>query len=166
MRNKRTTRDPIGTYQREAAAARRVGEDQRCACGEVRPEALIAGSDPIVCAACDRKQRGKSPFDNHHAAGESNNPTTIRIPVNDHRAELSTKQYDWPPETLENKNLSPLLAAAACIRGCIDSVIYLIEKLLFWIAEMLELLDKILAEKLGPKWWIGTELERFKTKRN
>jgi hypothetical protein len=159
-------RDPIGTYQRKESAARRVGEDQRCACGEDRPEALIAGSDPMMCAACDRKRYGESPFDDHHVAGKSNNPTTTRIPVNDHRAEISPKQYEWPPETLENKHGSPLLAAAGCIRGCIDTIVYLLQKLLLWIAEMLELLDKILAEKLGPKWWIGTEVERFKAKRN
>jgi hypothetical protein len=166
MPNKRTPRDPIGKYQREQSAARRVGRDQRCISGEDRPEALIAGSDPMICAACDRKRRGKSQLDDHHVAGQSNNPTTIRIPVNDHRAELSAKQYEWPRETLENDAGSPVIAAAGCLRGCIDTFVYLLEKLLLWIAEMLELLDKVLAEKLGPNWWDGTGLDRFKPKQN
>src|ERR1700687_5110889 len=43
-------RDPIGAYARKATAARRVGEDTKCACGEARPEALIPNSKPTVCA--------------------------------------------------------------------------------------------------------------------
>jgi hypothetical protein len=32
---------------------------------------------------------------------------------------------------------------------------------LAWVADMLEAADAFLASKLGPKWWVGTELERF-----
>jgi hypothetical protein len=32
-------------------------------------------------------------------------------------------------------------------------------------AEMLEALDPFLAKRLGPEWWIGTEMERFAPKR-
>jgi hypothetical protein len=43
--------DPIAAYARRAQAARRLPKNARCACGESRPEALIAGSKPIICAA-------------------------------------------------------------------------------------------------------------------
>lgn len=99
--------------------------------------------------------------DEHHPAGAANNPMTIPMPVNDHRAELSVAQSDWPKRTLENHNGSPLLAAAGCIRGYADTDFYLIEKLLLRRAEMLEALDAFLAQELGPEWWVGTELERF-----
>ena len=164
MRKKRTPRDPIATYSRKSKATRRIGQDRRCACGEARPEALIPGSDPAVCAACKRTQHGSNPVDDHHPAGKSNSPVTIPIPVNDHRAELSTAQQEWPRSTLENPQRSPLLAAAACIRGLIDTIFYLLEKLLLWVAEMLELLDKILSRKLGTHWWEKTELKRFEPK--
>src|SRR5579872_578251 len=95
-------RDPIKARQRKAVAARRVGENATCSCGEERPEALILGSDPIICAACERKTSGKKIMDNHHFAGEANNPLTVPVPVNDHRATLSVDQYDWPAKTLEN----------------------------------------------------------------
>ena len=77
------------------------------------------------------------------------------------RAELNVAQHDWPKETLENKERNPVLAAAGCVRGFVDRVIYLLKKLLLWIPEMLEALNKFLCQKLGPKWWVGTELEQF-----
>jgi len=81
--------------------------------------------------------------------------------VNDHRARLSVDQADWPKSTLMNAHGSPLLAAAACLRGFVDTVLYLIEQGLLWIAEMLEKLDEFLLKKLGPRWWRGTEVEQF-----
>jgi hypothetical protein len=160
MSRKLSKRDPIGMYQRSATAARSVGQKQ-CACGEARPEALIPGSNPTICADCKRKQKGHSTKDNHHPAAEANDPTTIPVPVNDHRAELSVAQYDWPAATLGNPDRSPLLARAACIRGYADTNVYLIEKLLLPGADCYELLNALLTEKFGPKWWEKTELQRF-----
>ena len=165
MKKRLPIRDPIAAHQRKSVAARRVGENAQCACGELRPEALVRGSDPVICAACDRKKRDKSTSDRHHVAGRSNSPATIPIPVNDHRARLSTDQHDWPRQTLENPNGSPLLAAAACVRGFADTLFYLIEKFLLWIPGLLEALDAFLFEKLGPKWWIGTPLEKYAPRR-
>ncbi|MGB2795369.1 MAG: hypothetical protein WBC32_18035 [Candidatus Acidiferrales bacterium] len=142
---------------------RRVGFDAQCACGESRPEALLSGSNPAICAACDRKRRGKATLDRHHIAGKSNSAVTIPIPVNDHRARLSADQHDWPKQTLENPNGSPLLAAAASLRGYSDTTIYLLETLLH--PEMLEALDALLIQKLGPEWWIGTPMEKYAQRR-
>jgi hypothetical protein len=165
MPKKLPQRDPIGAYQREATAARRVGIGQKCGCGENRPGALITGSEPTICAACDRKARGMTSFDGHHVAGEANSSIKIPIWVNDHRAWLSELQRDWPKETLENPRGDPLLAAAACIRGFAETLFYLIDKLLLWIPEMLESLAAILVEMRGPEWWVGTKIERFVPKR-
>ncbi|MGA8534267.1 MAG: hypothetical protein WB615_09195 [Candidatus Tumulicola sp.] len=116
--------------------------------------ALIAGRSPIVCYECDAISRGKAPFEEHHVAGRANDPTTLTIPSNDHRAELSVDQYDWPLNTLQNPEGSPLLAIAARVRGFIDSVTYLIRNLLIRIPEDLEAYDAQLHERLGPKWWL------------
>src|SRR5205085_882591 len=105
-----------------------------------------------------------APSDRHHVAGSANSPVTVSILVNDHRAILSTAQYDWPRETLENPQGDPLKAAAACIRGFIDTIRYLCESLLEWIAEMVERLSEYLIERNGPEWWIGTPLEQFARK--
>jgi hypothetical protein len=85
----------------------------------------------------------------------------VAVPANDHRAELSVAQYDWPKATLENPHGSPLLTAAACIRGFIETAIYLIDQLLSWTAEMLEVLNAILVDKFGPEWWVNTPLAQF-----
>jgi hypothetical protein len=161
MPRKLPIRDPIAAHQRKAIAARRFGQDAQCACGESRPEALILNSSPIKCYECDRKKHGKATVDWHHVAGKSNSPITIPVPVNDHRARLSADQYDWPRKTLENPKRSPVLAIAAATRGFIDTNAYLMEKLLYETAEMLEALDFFLEERLGPNWWIGTPMEKY-----
>jgi hypothetical protein len=158
-------RDPRSVYRREVIAARCVGEGRKCACGESRPDALIRGSDPIICTKCKRKLNEQKAMDDHHIAGEANNSTgTIAVPVNDHRAELSTAQHDWPQKTLHNPERSPLLSGAAHIRGFADTLLYLIGEFLLWIADMLELLDTFLERKLGPKWWKHTKLKAFEPK--
>jgi hypothetical protein len=161
---KKRVGDPIRKYQRKSRAARRLA-GQSCACGEARPEALVAGSVPTICAACARKRRRQSPLDRHHPAGKANNPATVAIPVNDHRANLSVAQYDWPKDTWKNPLSSPLLAGAACIRGFCDTITYLIDELLLWVARLLEALDEHLKKRLGPKWWLGTEMDQFTPKR-
>lgn len=159
-------RDPIAAQQRKNVAARRFGPGAQChLCRESRPEALIAGSNPAICIRCDRERHGRATRDKHHVAGKSNIPVTISVPVNDHRARLSADQRDWPKGTLENPSGSPLLAAAGCVRGFADTLFYLIEKLLLWIPEMLETLDQFLTDKFGPKWWVGSPLEKYAPKR-
>jgi hypothetical protein len=103
-------------------------------------------------------------MDRHHPAGKRNSPITVNVPVNDHRATLSEAQYDWPKATLENSGGCPLRAAAACLRGFIDTICYLIDRLLRWIVEMLELLSEFLIERFGPEWWLDTPIARFARK--
>ena len=162
MKNTSSNPDPIKTYKRKQTATRRVGKNSRCVCGETRAETLVGSSG--ICAACKRKTKGHSVIDNHHVAGSANSPVTVAVPVNDHRAILSTAQYDWPKRTLENSTGDPLKAAAACIRGFIDIMRYLCESLLEWIVAMVERLSEYLIERNGPEWWIGTPLELFATK--
>ena len=110
---------------------------------------------------CNRKKKGMKITDNHHVAGAANSAVTITLPVNDHVAELTTAQHDWPKLTLENPDGSPLLAGAAWIRGFIDTVLHLIKQGLLWVADMLEKADAFLIEALGPKWWLKTPLAEF-----
>jgi hypothetical protein len=83
MKTKRQPqRDPIAAYQREVIAERRSA-GKECACGESRPVALIPGSDPTICAKCDRERKGENPMDEHHVPGQANSPETVPTPVND-----------------------------------------------------------------------------------
>jgi hypothetical protein len=164
MNNSRPHPDPIATFQRNAKAARHAGKDARCACGEVRPEALVKGSNPRVCAECSRKMKGHAITDRHHVAGRANSRVTIPIPANDHRALLSPAQYEWPRETLENPRGCPLLVTAALIRGSIVIDSYLIDEFLQPTAHTLEILSPVLAKHLGPQWWRKTPLAEFAPK--
>jgi hypothetical protein len=164
MKKSKAPRDPIGALQREAIAARRAGKNARCACGETRPEALVKENKPTRCVECTRKMKGQTAVDNHHVAGRANSPGAIAVPANDHKAVLSEAQYDWPRETLENPEGCPLLAAAGCIRGFIETLSYLIDTLLRWVAEMLEVTSAVLADRLGPQWWLDTPLAQFARK--
>ncbi len=102
MPQKLPPRNPSQTHRRKVVAARRVGVNTYCtSCGERRSEALIRGSNPIICAACQRSATEHRGVDKHHFAGKANNPATIPVPVNDHRAHLSVAQSDWPTATLE-----------------------------------------------------------------
>jgi len=91
-------------------------------------------------------------LDAHHVAGKSNSPVTIPVPVNDHRAELSPAQLDWPKKTRDNPNNSPVLSAAGSFRGFADTIRYLSDRLLLSSAENLEKFDAVLEEKFGPDW--------------
>jgi hypothetical protein len=162
MKNKISQRDPIKTYKRKATAARRVGQDARCTyCGEARPEALNLKSKPITCEECHRKRRGKTTMDQHHIAGRANSPITTSIPANDHRAELSVAQQEWPKEVRENPDGCPLLRAAAHILGFVDTVIHYMREFLLWIADLLIALSAHLAQAWGRKWWLKSDLKRF-----
>ncbi|HZQ17467.1 MAG TPA: hypothetical protein VFA90_02010 [Terriglobales bacterium] len=165
MSKKRVQRDPAAAYVRNATAARRIG-DRMCSCGEKRPWALDSKSEPLRCYECLKREQKISTSEDHHPAGSANDPdTTIPVPANDHRAELSTAQYDWPRKTLENPEGSPLLARAAKTRGFMDTNDYLIRRLLASDPEFDELLDAFLTKKLGPQWWKNSELEKFALER-
>jgi hypothetical protein len=156
MKTKKQVNGLKAEYQRKSRSVRRAGSGATCACGEARSEALIPESDPKICAKCDREAHGSTARDNHHNFGQSNSETTMSVPVNDHRAILSPAQYKWPDKTLSNPDGSPLLIGAAYIRGFGDTVAYLIDKFLKWVAILLELLDTRLEKKLGRKWWEHT----------
>jgi hypothetical protein len=165
MSNSMPRRDAERAWVREAITARRVGVKAECTCGEKRPRALIQKSNPTICHACKREKDGIATMDKHHVAGEANSSIRVKVPVNDHCADLNTAQYDWPKSTLENSTGSPLLARAACVRGFADTNSYLVDKLLLPHAEFCELLDSMLKEKLGPEWWMNTDLAKWSPKR-
>jgi len=86
---------------------------------------------------------------------------TIRVDTNDHYAELTTAQEDWPQQTRDNRQRSPLRRIAASVRSYVDVVWYLIKKCVPWIPEAIEAVDEWLAATLGPTWWLNTPLEKF-----
>ena len=50
------------------------------------------------------------------------------------------------------------------MRGYCETDTYLVAALVIPKAEMLEVLDGFLKKRMGPEWWVGTEMERFAPK--
>jgi len=131
-------RDPIRSHVRKTIAARRVGKDARCSCGETRPEALITGSKPVICAACQRRKQGLTVIDLHHVAGRKNSAIVAPVNINDHRAVLSAAQFDWPKLDAKNRSARELIEASQSLWGVINYIEYLLTRLLRPRAEQLE----------------------------
>jgi hypothetical protein len=151
--------DPISAWLRHARAQRRVGVTAACACGEARPFALISARLPPICFRCDRIAQGREPYEANHVFGKRSSDLTIRYPVNDHRAVLSVGQYRWPPQTLENSDGDPFLAAAARFRGLYDNFEYMLRDCLEE-AQRLEHLSVAMRQKHGPHWWTEAPPEK------
>ena len=127
--------------------------DPKCAnCGENDPVTLTGREPNIICYECQAKASKRSPIERHHPSGRNNDPFTIPILGNEHRI-LSDFQKDWPLETLRNPNGSPLRKTAAMIRGFLDVLRLLIERIFGWIPDFLETLDAKLIEFFGAFWW-------------
>ena len=165
----RQRRDPIAAEARKAAASRRTAGRVCVLCPrlrphwqvEARPGALLADRNPVICYECMLIMAGRAPVEADHVAGKRNSEITVPVAANDHRAILSDNQYDWPQPTLQNPDGSPLLAAAAALRGFANVVVYLIDALIIAVAMLLEALDIYLRGQLGPKWWLSTSIARW-----
>jgi hypothetical protein len=159
--NRWQPKDPLKAAARRSRARRLIGKHARCACGENRPEALIRGTKPMRCAACQRKRQGRTTIDDHHVASQNNHPLTLLVPVNEHRAMLTVMQMDWSPTLRENPSGCPVIAGAAMLRGAADTILYLIEKGIDWVIRLMEILSGFLRERWGDRWWLNTPLAAF-----
>ncbi len=127
-------------------------------CDETNPHALTGTAPNIGCYECHATAGERSPVEAHHPAGQHNAPETVEVPGNDHRV-LSADQQLWPTDTLRNPNGSPLLRAAAAIRGWLDVLRLIIDRTVGWVPAFLESLDKALHGQLGNQWWDQMELD-------
>ena len=122
-------------------------------CPETDPFALSGIHPDIVCHECLAIEQGRSPIEGHHVRGQANDPEdVIDLPGNDHRA-VSAAQSRWPTDTLRNPDGSPLLRAAAAIRGWLEVLALILDRTVGWIPGLLEWLDVALRTAIGPAWW-------------
>lgn len=142
--------------ERVEARLRQLGtREPRCSragCDETDPFALSGVAPALVCHECRAIEEGWSWMEDHHVSGRANSPVTVAVPANDH-AVLSEFQRAWDGDTLRNPDGSPLLRAAAALRGWVDVLRLIIERSVGWVAPMLEALDAWLRERVGPRWW-------------
>lgn len=157
-----TTTSKWEAIAREGRKRDRLGQYAACEdCGEADPRALhqdrqaakdANGTDTVRCVECRLLAHDGVPIERHHLAGRANDPVTVPIPANEH-AVLSDLQLAWPRETLRNPDGSPLLKAAASLRGWLDVLRLNLDRTVGWIPEFLEWLDAALSVLAGPRWW-------------
>lgn len=135
---------------------RQLGTDtpycHQTGCDETFPLALTGVEPEIYCYEHDLLRRGLPWREEHHPAGQRNDPQTLATPANDHRV-LSDLQLAWSRETLRNPDGSPLLCATAAIRGWLDVLWLIMIRSVGWVPEFLEGLDAWLRQRVGPRWW-------------
>ncbi len=163
-----TAKTTLAALAREHRKQERFGEEAACQlCREtdlpaLRQIQLTHPSDGsltvTLCAGCHVQLQGKRSTEDHHPAGRANDPFTVPIPATEH-AILSDWQYDWPRATWRNPDGSPLLRAAAALRGWLDMLRLLLERTVGWIPAFLEQLDAVLRQHLGQRWWDGHVFE-------
>ena len=139
--------------QRELRLRQLGTRTPRChTCTETEPLALTGVAPDIVCYECQAAEHGRPEVEGHHISGQANDPDAIvDLLGNDHRV-ASASQADWPPGTLRNPDVSPLLKAAAMVRGWLDALAVVIERA-GWVPAFLEWLDGVLREAIGAAWW-------------
>jgi hypothetical protein len=120
-------------------------------CDETCPFMLTGVYPDIRCYEHELLRLGRPWLEDHHPAGQNNDPRTVPMPGNEHRL-FSELQYRWPRDTLRNPDGSPLLQAAAPVRAWED-VLYVVMVLVAWVPLYLEQLDVWLRQKIGPRWW-------------
>jgi hypothetical protein len=159
--NELTPRSTSQEKRREEDMRRLGGRNPSCViCGETETSALTGTAPNIICYECRQTEAGKSAIEVHHADGKHNDPRfTIPIPANDHRL-LSDLQTDWPMQTLRNPDGSPLLKASAALRGFLDILRILIERIFGWIPPFLESLDSALQAQCGEQWWTMLNIQQ------
>jgi len=123
-----------------------------CSCGETNPFALTGADPHIRCYECQAVAGGRARVEQQHVAGQHNRPETVPMLGNDHRAHDAHK-LTWPPQTLRNPDGSPLLRAAACIRGWLDLLRVILDRTVGWVPAFLEYLHDWLVSRLGATWW-------------
>ncbi len=122
-------------------------------CPETDPFALSGVHPSLVCAEHRADRTGSCWIEGHHVRGRHSDPAdVVDVPANDHAC-LSELQRSWPEETLRNPDGSPLLRAAAALRGWLDVLRLILERTVGWIPNLLEALDSWLRNRLGPYWW-------------
>lgn len=140
------TDEPLGRASRRARRSIRLGQTDRCACGEDDPVLLRRTQHGIECADCQARRGTGHPTELHHPAGRANSSLVVPISANTH-ARLTDAQHDWPRDTLRNPRQRPARRLAAILRAGIDALRVVAEPL---SAELEELIDWLEALDSDP----------------
>jgi hypothetical protein len=102
-------------------------------------------------------QQGKATIEAHHPVGKANDPNTVGVAGNLHRA-LTDSQEDWPKEVRRNPHRNPLWWVAA--------IFYSLHDYLRWLMQRCHAIGDILVkaghwaeQQGGPQWWVAAGIQ-------
>ncbi len=146
-------RDELLEERRQDARRRLDTASPRCReCGATEVLALTGVFPDILCYECQAEAQGCSTREKHHLLGRALDANaTVDVPGNDHRV-LSTLQDAWPTATRQARTGSPLRKAAALLRGWLDILRQVLDRV-DGVVELVEALDRWLEYVRGPRWW-------------
>ncbi len=134
---------------RSAKRRGKAGLDARCfRCGYADESAL---QTMTLCYECAAFVQSRSPVEQHHPLGRSNDPSTVGIPGNPHR-DLSDQMQGWEDELLRGDPADPLLWIARLLRFMRDTGQWLADRLDDLVHFLLRL-RQWLRENYGAQWW-------------
>jgi hypothetical protein len=150
--------ESINRATRRSRKARPLGPDARCwQCGYPETSGLGRHNRKIWCYECWAARQEKTTTEQHHLLGKANDPTTVGVPGNLHRA-ISDAQHDWPNETRYNRDRDPLLWLAALFRS-LHSIGRCVIDWLESFARFFEQLSRTLRHEYGARWWQTLQLD-------
>ena len=133
--------EPLGPILRREIRRKRFGPLAQCtSCGERDPLLLQQTSVGIECSRCEAVRMSGKPTEAHHPAGRANSSLAVILDANLH-ALFTDAQYDWPLETLVNRDRRPARRLAALIRALIDFARIALPLLLDDLEELVEWLE-------------------------
>ncbi len=142
----------VNRAARKAQRQRQFGAQALCArCGWDQLDALSRLGNEILCYECLCIEKGKATVERHHILGRANDPQTVGIPANLHRA-LSDGQQDWPETVRRNVNRDPLLWIAGLACSLRDLLAWLLDHCDDIIRFLVELAGT-LRGRHGATWW-------------
>jgi len=99
------------------------------------------------------QKTGRSINDNHHVAGKAEYDAYGTIPANIIVCDIERGSVRLPKETLKISEAPAASCRRVNLEGFTNTVYYLIDKLLRWIAEILECRYSALWSKCPPFFW-------------
>lgn len=134
---------------RSAKRRETLGADARCSrCGYADQSGL---ETMTLCYECAKFVQGRSPVEQHHPLGRSNDPTTISVPANPHR-NISNQMQDWERDLQWGDPADPLLWIARLLQAIKDAAQWAMDRLDDLVHFLLRL-RQWLIETHGTSWW-------------
>lgn len=127
----------------------KLGPNSRCSRCEYADQSAL--QTVTLCYECVAFVQGRSPVEEHHPLGRSNDPSTIGLPGNPHRG-LSDRMQDWEDELRRGDPADALLWITRLLRSIKEAAQWFVDRVDDLVRFLLRL-RQWLIENYGAQWW-------------